>query len=158
MYRMLMSLLLLLGGVGVLPAQVPDAGAADSAALAALGVRPGRTVRVTVPGDGRLAGDVTALDGGGFALALPGGARRFATLPDTLWTRERAVVPGAIVGGIAGVVGGIFVGLIGNALCEYDCGAPVGYAAAGGLLFGVGGAALGSLVGAAIPRWKRRVP
>lgn len=154
----MMSLLLLLGSAGVLSAQVPEAGAADSASLAAFGVRPGRSVRVTVAGEGRLTGDVTTVDGGGFALALPGGERRFATLPDTLWTRGRAVVPGAIVGGIAGVVGGIFVGLIGNALCEYDCGAPVGYAAAGGLLFGVGGAALGSLVGAAVPRWQRRVP
>jgi hypothetical protein len=154
----MLILLLLLGGADGLSAQAPNAGTADSAALAAHGVRPGRTVRVAVPGDGRLAGDVTALDGGGFTLALPGGERRFPTLPDTLWTRGRAVVPGAIVGGIAGVVGGIFVGLIGNALCEYDCGSPVSYAAAGGLLFGVGGAALGSLVGAAIPRWQRRVP
>ena len=122
------------------------------------GVKPGHTVRLAVPGQGRVVGDVERMGSDGLTLGTASGPRTFAVLPDTLWTRERSVKQGAIAGGIAGVAGGIFLGVIANALCEYDCGSSAGYAAAGGLLVGVGGAALGSLVGAAIPRWKRRTP
>jgi hypothetical protein len=156
--QLLMALLLVLGGAGMLEAQAPDSAASGGAGLAALGVRQGRTARVAVPGEGRVAGTVTATDSDGFTLATPGGQRRFPALPDTLWTRERAVAPGIVVGGIAGIGAGVFLGLIANALCEYDCGSPAGDAALGGLVVGVGGAALGALVGAAIPRWQRRAP
>lgn len=150
-----MTLLLLLGGAGASEAQVADT---LGGAGAMLGVRPGRTVRVAMPGGGRVAGQVTASGDDGFTLATPGGERRFAALPDTLWTRGRAVVPGVLVGGIAGVGAGILLGLFANAICEYECGSAAGSAAAGALLVGAGGAALGALVGAAIPRWQRRVP
>jgi len=157
--QILVTLLLLLGGADMLAAQGPDP------AVARRGPRPptlacgqGRTVRVAVAGEGRLAGTVTASDGAGFTLATPGGERRFATLPDTLWTRGRAVAQGAVVGGIVGVGAGVLLGLFGNALCEYDCGPAAGDAALGALLVGASGAALGALVGAAIPRWQRRLP
>jgi hypothetical protein len=159
MRREIVTLVLLLGCTGMLAAQVPDSAAVAHATPAALGVRPGRTARVAVPGEGRIAGTVTASDPDGFTLATPGGERRFPTLPDTLWTRERAVVPGMVVGGIVGAGAGVFLGLIANALCEYDCNdSPVGDAALGALVVGAGGAALGALVGAAVPRWKRRAP
>jgi hypothetical protein len=156
--QILVTVLLLLGGADMLAAQGPDPAAAGGAAPAELGVRPGRTVRVAVAGEGRLAGTVTASDGGGFTLATPGGDRRFAALPDTLWTRGRAVAQGAVVGGIVGAGAGVLLGLFGNALCEYDCGPAAGDAALGALLVGASGAALGALVGAAIPRWQRRLP
>jgi hypothetical protein len=153
-----MALLLLLGGAGASEAQVSDTLGGAGATLGALGVRPGRTVRVAMPGEGRAAGQVTVSGDDGFTLATPGGERHFAALPDTLWTRGRAVVPGVLVGGIAGVGAGILLGLFANAICEYECGSAAGDAAAGALLVGAGGAALGALVGAAIPRWQRRFP
>ena len=150
--RTALALVLLCLCARALPAQAPVSGAAT------LGIRPGRTIRVAVPGEGRVTGDVTELSDGGVTLLTAAGPRRFAALPDTLWTRERALVGGAVVGGIAGVGGGILLGLVANALCEYDCGSSGGYAVAGGLLGGVAGAALGTLVGAGIPRWQRRQP
>jgi hypothetical protein len=153
-----MALLLLLGAAGAVEAQVPDSVGGAGATLGALGVRPGRTVRVAVPGGGRLAGQVTGSGDAGFTLATPGGERRFAALPDTLWTRGRAVAPGVLVGGIAGVGAGVLLGLFANAVCEYDCGSAAGDAALGALVVGASGAALGALVGAAIPRWQRRIP
>lgn len=154
MRQWLVTLVLLLGGVLGLEAQAPD-----TATLAALGVKPGQTARVAVPGEGRVAGTVLVSGNDGFTLATPGGDRRFPALPDTLWTRERAVVPGVIAGGIAGVGAGVLLGLLVNAVCEYDCNnSPAGDAAIGALVVGAGGAALGALVGAAIPRWQRRAP
>ena len=153
------SILRLTTAIGLLLAVATRAPAqAPASSPDALGLRPGRTVRVAVPGEGRLSGNVTAVSGTGFSFATANGPRSFASLPDTLWTRERAVVPGAIGGGIVGIAGGILLGLVANALCEYDCGGAGGYAIAGGLAGGAAGAALGSLVGAAVPRWKRRVP
>jgi hypothetical protein len=159
MRRELVTLVLLLGCAGMLAAQVPDSAAGAGATPAALGVRPGRTARVAVPGEGRVAGTVTSTGQDGFTLATPGGERRFPALPDTLWTRERAVVPGIVVGGIVGAASGVLLGLFANAICEYDCNdSATGDAALGALVVGAGGAALGALIGAAIPRWKRRVP
>lgn len=155
MRRTLVTLVALTIAAGTLEAQDPEAG---FAAGAALGVKPGKSVRVAVPGEGRVTGAVRTSDANGLVLQTAGGPRTFATLPDTLWTRERAIGAGAIVGGIAGIGGGIFLGLIANALCEYDCGSPAADAAVGALVTGVAGAALGTLVGAAIPRWQRRVP
>ena len=155
MLRTLVTLIAVTIVAGTLEAQVPAAG---FAAGAALGVKPGRTVRVAVPGEGRVSGDVRSFGTEGLVLETERGPRTFATLPDTLWTRERAIGAGAIVGGIAGIGGGIFLGLIANALCEYECGSPVADAALGAVVTGVAGAALGTLVGAAIPRWQRRVP
>jgi hypothetical protein len=149
--RALIVLLVSLGAAGTLSAQAGQG-------FAVPGVAPGRAVRVAVPGEGRVSGDVLRVDAAGLTLDTDAGARTFATLPDTLWTRGRAVLPGTIVGGAAGIAGGILLGLVANALCEYDCGAEVGYAAAGGLLGGIAGAGLGALVGAGIPRWQRRLP
>jgi len=152
MRRSVIGALLLLCSVTAVQAQ-------DSTrSVAPPGVKQGHTVRLAVPGQGRVVGNVERVGSDGLTLGTASGPRTFAVLPDTLWSRERSVKQGAIVGGIAGVAGGIFLGVIANALCEYDCGSSAGYAAAGGLLVGVGGAALGSLVGAAIPRWKRRTP
>jgi hypothetical protein len=156
--QILVTLLLLLGGADLLAAQGLVPTAARRAVPAEFGVRPGRTVRVAVAGEGRLAGTVMASDERGFVLSTDGGDRRFAALPDTLWTRGRAVAQGAVVGGIVGVGAGVLLGLFGNAMCEYDCGPAAGDAALGALLVGASGAALGALVGAAIPRWQRRLP
>jgi len=151
----ILLVLCLVAGAAQVQAQAPDAASSSDAVP---GVRPGRTIQVAVPGEGRVRGQVRAADASGLVIESASGPRTFATLPDTLWTRERAVASGAVVGGIVGIGGGIFLGLVANALCEYDCGSAAADAALGAVVTGVAGAALGTLVGAAIPRWKRRLP
>jgi len=154
-HRTLVILLVLFPAPCVAAAQIQDSAQVASFAP---GVTPGRRIRVAIPSEGRITGDVRTAGPAGLAIETASGPRTFATLPDTLWTRERAVGAGAIVGGIAGVGGGILLGLVANALCEYECGSAVADAALGAVVTGVAGAALGTLVGAAIPRWQRRLP
>jgi hypothetical protein len=152
MTRLMIVTVLLFAATRIAQAQAAAPG------FESVGIKPGRTVRVALPGEGRVSGQVQAVGSSGLTLETATGPRTLAALPDTLWTRERAVLPGTIVGGTAGVLGGVFLGLLANALCEYDCGSAAAYAVGGGVLVGVAGAALGTLVGAAVPRWKRRLP
>ena len=75
-----------------------------------------------------------------------------------LSVRGRHTKTGAILGGIAGVAFGTFVGLIANALCETDtCDGAEPFVIAIPA-FGAGGALVGAAVGSAFPKWKRVFP
>jgi hypothetical protein len=67
------------------------------------------------------------------------------------WVRGNHAKTGAIIGGILGASGGLFFGLLIDAVCEGDCNGS----AATLTLFGLGaGAGTGALIGMAFPRWK----
>jgi hypothetical protein len=127
----------------------------DSASVLLL--KPDRFIRIQVPGMGRLTGNVALRSASELTLMTETDSRAISLGSiDTLWVRGRRTKTGAIVGGILGIGGGIFLGALGEALCEYDC---EGNYIVGGALFGAAaGGAAGAIVGTAIPRWKRVFP
>ncbi len=78
---------------------------------------------------------------------------------DRLWTRGRSTAKGAIIGGVAGlVIGATYGALISEVTCAESSCTTLGLAAAAGGVGAVGGAAVGALLGLAIPSWKLRFP
>ncbi len=76
-----------------------------------------------------------------------------------LWTRGRSTAQGALIGGGAGLVlGAVYGALISEVACAESSCTTLGLAAAAGGLGAASGAALGALVGLAIPRWRQRFP
>jgi hypothetical protein len=130
-------------------------GGLDSASVVQL--RPDRFVRLHVPGMGRFSGNVGFHTATELLLKAEGESRTVSLgAVDTLWVRGRRTKTGAIIGGILGIGGGVFLGALAEALCEYDCGGN--YIVAGGLFGGVTGGVTGAIIGTAIPRWKRVFP
>ena len=127
----------------------------DSASILLL--KPDRFVRIQLPDLGRIQGRVGARTGPDLVLQMDEENRTVSLgSVDTLWVRGRRTKTGAIIGGVLGIGGGIFLGAIANALCEYDCD---GNFIVGGAVFGgVSGGVLGAIIGAAIPRWRRVFP
>jgi hypothetical protein len=74
-----------------------------------------------------------------------------------VWVRGRQTKTGAIIGGVAGLGLGLFVGYIANALCDTDDCPGEAYVLAPAL-FIPAGALVGGAVGAAIPHWRRIIP
>jgi len=72
-----------------------------------------------------------------------------------LWQRGRATKTGAIIGGIIGAVGFIFLAEAVASTSDEPHGDP---AAGAGVIGAVGGGLLGGLIGAAIPKWHHRYP
>jgi len=133
-------------------AQVPDSTGAPS--LHELHRR--QKIRLAVSGLGRVQGRV--LESGDSALVLSGEPvpRRIApSAVDTVWTRGRNTLKGALFGGLGLAAA---AGLAAASLGE-SSGTESGDVIVGGAAVGlVGGALIGALVGTAIPRWKRRFP
>ena len=78
---------------------------------------------------------------------------------DRLWTRGRSAAKGALIGGVAGlVIGATYGALISGVTCAESSCTTLGLAAAVGGIGAAGGAAVGVLVGFAIPSWKLRFP
>jgi hypothetical protein len=72
-----------------------------------------------------------------------------------LETRERAVVPGLVTGGVIGAVsGGLFLGLLCTFAGEGDTDVLPCFAG-GGLLGGAAGIGVGAVLGLGVPRWSR---
>jgi len=140
-----------------LSGQTPDLTADRSAQIAATArLHPDQTIRLALPGQGRVTG-ATVIDSVGHLVFQP--ARGTSSVPlagaDTLWVRKRAWVPGMVVGGILGVGFGAFVIAVGSSLCDtQDC-ISAGQTIGALLVSGAVGAALGAGVGALIPKWKR---
>ena len=106
--------------------------------------------------EGRYAGTVD----GRLALVTDGGVvhTRLGEI-DRLWTRGRSTAKGALIGGVAGlVIGAIYGALISEVTCAESSCTTLGLAAAVGGIGAAGGAAVGALVGLAIPSWKLRFP
>jgi hypothetical protein len=136
-------------------AQEPASQGLDSASILLL--KPDRFIRIQLPELGRMEGRVGFRTESEMVLQMDE-QNRTVTLAsvDTLWVRGRRTKTGAIIGGILGIGGGIFLGALANALCEYDCG---GNYVVGGAVFGaVSGGVAGAIIGAAIPRWRRVFP
>jgi hypothetical protein len=126
-----------------------------SAVLGRLG--PGSAIRVAAGGllsEGRLGISTDA----SITIIQPGTTRSIILAGvERIWTRSRATGLGAIVGGIAGAALGLWYALAIREVCEAGCDSP-GFYVGVPLIFGAGGAGLGALIGAAIPRWRLRFP
>jgi hypothetical protein len=148
---------ILLAAFGSVPAvgQEVQPGGLDSASVVQL--RPDRFVRIQVPGMGRFSGHVGFHTATELLLKVEGENRTISLgAVDTLWVRGRRTKTGAIIGGILGIGGGVFLGALAEALCEYSCEGD--YIIGGGLFGGVAGGVTGAIIGTAIPRWKRVFP
>jgi len=66
--------------------------------------------------------------------------------------RGNQLVSGAVIGGLIGGVFGVLIGSLAQSLCDSSgCGpTPV----EGGVLFALGGAAVGGIIATAFPRWE----
>lgn len=147
--------LLVAGAAGRVQPQQSASPGLDSASI--LQLRPDRFVRIQLPEIGRIQGRVGSRSGSAIVLQMEGEDRTISLgAVDTLWVRGRRTKSGAIIGGLLGIGGGIFLGAIANALCEYDCGGS--FVIGGAIAGGVAGGALGAVIGAAIPRWRRVFP
>lgn len=153
---MVTRLLSLTGLLGALAA-APLLGQQGLDSMSIVQLRPERFVRLQVPDLGRVQGTVRLRTGTEVVLST-GTEDRTIQLGavDTLWVRGRRTLTGAIIGGVLGIGGGIFLGALADGLCEYDCS---GNNVVGGAVFGLAaGAAAGALVGTAFPRWRRVFP
>ena len=122
----------------------------DATSLAQL--RLERFIRIETPALGRIRGTVAQRSA--TELTLANGGEHVIPVQEIqrAWVRGNHAKTGAIIGGILGAGGGIFLGLLAEGLCEYDC-AHNAYIPLG--LIGLGaGAGTGALIGMAFPRWK----
>ena len=159
MRRASRALLLVAALVTCLPAAravAQDVAEARSSQIAAAArLHQGQTVRLSLPGVGRVPGKVTMLPGGRLTVLAADDQRELSLgLADTLWVRKSAWVPGLVVGAVLGAGFGAFAGAVAQGVCEYDCpstGEVIGVSAVTAAL----GAGLGAAIGALIPKWKR---
>jgi len=151
MIRFILGAIILAG-----PGFVPGAAAQALPVERALGqVGAGQRLKVEVAGS-VWVGRYQRFEGGELFLARDSIVERLALERISgLWVRGRATKTGAIIGAIAGVGFGAFLGMIVASVCEYDCPDRPAAMAVGGLLGGASGVGMGAIIGAAIPRWKR---
>lgn len=123
-----------------------------------LRLKPGTTLRVETTSLTRIEGRLLRTTGDTLFLSAQG-SETVVPLPDlhVLWHRGRATKTGAIVGGLVGAVGLsiLFQALSGLSDEPGAGGSPVLWGVA---LGGAGGALVGGVIGAAIPKWHRRYP
>ena len=147
--------LLLVSLASTISAQESAPGGLDSSSILLL--KPDRFVRMQVPELGRIQGTVGARMGSEIVLQSEEGGRRInLAAVDTLWVRGRRTKTGAVIGALLGLGGGVLLGTLFDALCEFDCGGD--YTLTGGLIGAAAGGATGAVIGAAIPRWRRVFP
>ncbi len=123
-------------------------------------IESGKVVRARLDPDRTLVGSYAPVGDGRLGIRSDLGATDTLRLGEIreLAIRGRHTKTGAIVGGMAGVGLGIFIGWIVTNTCDAaDCDGSGPYAVAIPL-FGGGGALLGAAIGTAIPRWKRVFP
>ena len=121
----------------------------DSTSLAQL--RPQRLVRIETAALGRIQGTVTQRSATELVLANGGDHVVPVENIKRAWVRGNHAKTGAIIGGILGAGGGLFLGLLVKAMCEGGCSGSVETVT----LLGLGaGAGAGALIGLAFPHWK----
>lgn len=133
----------------------------DARAAAVAGLEAGKRIRVEAPTTGRVTGTFLRIGDGALLLQGEGGEEGVPIADMTgLWVRGRSTTAGAVVGavtlGALGALGGaVLCAAFASDSSSADCGAGVA-------LFGLGGALVGGLLGAAvgtaIPQWHRRYP
>jgi hypothetical protein len=140
------------------PSTAQDLSAERSAQIAAAArLHPGQTVRLALPGQGRVSG-TTVPGASGDLMFRPANGGDSVSLAgaDTLWVRKRAWVPGMVVGGVVGTAFGALAAAAASDLCDTQspC-VTTGEAIGVSLVSGAIGAVLGAGVGLLIPKWKR---
>ena len=129
--------------------------ALDSASVVLL--KPDRFVRIQVPQLGRFQGKVGFISGPDLYLVTEEGSRTISLAAvDTLWSRGRRTTLGTVIGGVIGLGGGIFLGLLGQAISGPGSSLDVFVPAA--LAGTAAGALVGGVAGASIGRWRRAHP
>jgi len=146
--------------VAATPGAVAQEPVAAPAALYELS--DGDRVRVLVPPDEAVEGDVARVDSGRLVLRLDQiaegagasteQAASFESI-EALWTRSRRTWLGAGIGGGVGAVLGGLTGAVAAGLCEGECDDETVTIVAVGLLGAAAGALVGGLVGSAVSRW-----
>jgi hypothetical protein len=161
---MLLATVSMLIQVGRLSAQTDEApGAPEPQRLEGVleQVSPDQRLRLEAGAPGvRLEGRYAGTADGRLSLVTDGGVvhTRIGEI-DRLWTRGRSTAKGALIGGVAGlVIGATYGALISEVTCAESSCTTLGLAAAAGGIGAAGGAAVGALVGLAIPSWKLRFP
>ena len=143
------------------PQPNPAALHADSVASALARLKAGATLRLAARTGGAASVRGTLLGVQGDAVALQQGqqvTRLRLEQVTGVWVRGRHTKLGAILGGLAGLGAGLFLAAIVNSACEVDCTRVDKVYLVMGALGAGSGALPGALIGAAIPRWKRRFP
>jgi hypothetical protein len=132
------------------PAVAQDATARRDSALARL--KTGQQIRISGEAMSRLIGKAGVASNDTLDFAQDDAVRRIPVQAiDTLWVRGRATSTGMLYGGVLGGLAGALAG----ASAESSEGGDVALVGAAGALAGV---AVGALVGAAFPEWKRKYP
>jgi hypothetical protein len=141
---------------GLLPAGV----AAQTTTSVLRSLCPGADLQVQVARMSHAYGHCSAPTDSTVTLASAGADRsvRIADI-EAIWVREPATGDGAIVGGLIGFAAGAAMAvLLERGMCDTpDCG-TVSTAIRGGIVVGLGGAALGAIVGSVSRTWSRRFP
>jgi hypothetical protein len=140
------------------PSLAAPIGAQDSIDAVFGRLTPGQVVRVTTAGQGRVAGRIVEIETGPRLLRLEGIETPLAPgRIDSLWVRGRATKTGLIVGAAVGSVSAFgLAAWICSAVSEGNGCDAWGNVAAIGLGGAAGGALLGAAVGSAIPKWRSR--
>lgn len=118
---------------------------------------PKTTLRVETLSLGRIDGQFLRATADTLSLSVQG-SPTLVPLRDVqaLWQRGRATKTGAIVGGIVGAIGvSLFVEFL-RGLADEPSSSDI--TVASGVVGGAGGALVGGVIGAAIPKWHRRYP
>jgi hypothetical protein len=138
---------------GASGAQVADSSAKRQALFETL--RDSQWVRLASPGLGRRDGRLLDRTGSELVLWTESESLRVpASSIDTVWTRGRSTVVGAIVGGLIGAGLGIIAG---STFGEENAGSAKNVVGLAGI--GMAGLGLiGAAIGTAVPRWQRRYP
>jgi hypothetical protein len=156
--RVQRSVLVLAGLLAPIAARAQAVANQPGAVLAR--IESGTVVRARLDADRLVVGQYARLGDGRLGIRTAAGTTDTLVLADLgeLAVRGRQTKTGAIIGGIAGVAVGIFVGVMVNGVCETDdCRGARPYLIAIPA-FGAGGALLGAAVGSAFPKWKRVFP
>lgn len=122
-------------------------------------ISEGHTVKVLQPSR-TTVGKYSRIVGDSLVLLANEGPSTTLDLDDVTaaWTRKHNAGKGALIGGIAGVVTGGILGGLATGFCESSCNSTAGTVMAGALVVGLPSAAIGALIGAAIPGWKQIGP
>lgn len=119
-------------------------------------LRDSQWVRVAASDLGRRQGRLLEPGSSVLVLAMEGEPLRIpATSVDTLWTRGTSWKQGTIVGAVLGL--GLGIAAAASGLGEDDASQTAIWLGSMGIGT-AGGALAGTIVGAAIPRWKRQYP
>ncbi len=120
-------------------------------------LRIGQRVRWMETGSASLEGRVRGRTDSTLLIQSGGGSRSVPRVAiDSLWVRGNAAGQGALIGG---ATLGVVLGLMAKEIEEGFGGSETNSAFATG--FGVGAAGgllVGAIIGAAVPRWRRRIP